>query len=222
MTRRALILMTKAPVPGRVKTRLASTVGDRRAAALQEAFLLDLGRRFASLDARCVLACAPNSEHPVFETVAQWGWERWTQGDGDLGVRLQRALERAFEEGAQQVVFLGSDSPTLPLDLVVGAFEALEDTDAVLGPVFDGGYYLVGLSRTDTPVFEDIPWGTEHVFRSTATRLGQEGVPFSVLPFWYDVDDEDDLTALRLHLGLPGPFGPFEAPHTRALLGDDT
>lgn len=242
----ALIMFAKAPVPGRVKTRLARDVGAEAAAELQGAFILDLGRRFASFGddpidriepsnpfdqiAR-IVACSPDPEAPVFEQLATLGWTRWVQGRGSLGVRLRRAFDRVAGQGAERVVFLGSDSPTLPAVLVRQAFDVLDSgARAVLGPGFDGGYYLVG-ARTDggkrpstgepdvaAALFEEIPWGGPAVFSTTVRGLERRGIPFEVLPFWYDVDTLTALRTLIDHLDLRGPHGRIEAPETAATL----
>lgn len=243
----ALILFAKAPVPGRVKTRLARDVGAEAAAELQRAFLLDLGRRFSPFgedpadqvdpivrldQVAQVVACSPDPDAPVFEQLAELGWRRWRQGDGPLGARLRRAFERAARQGAERVVLLGSDSPTLPALLVRQAFDALASgAEAVLGPVFDGGYYLVG-GRTDggerasvargaelaAALFDEIPWGGPTVFSTTVRRLETRGIAFEVLPFWYDVDTLTALRTLIDHLGLRGPHGRITAPETAATL----
>jgi rSAM/selenodomain-associated transferase 1 len=213
-----LILFAKAPEPGKVKTRLAADLGEVAAAELQQAFLVDLMTRFTRRGIRKVLACAPTQAHPVFEAFASHGWELWEQGTGDLGERLQRAHGRALAEGARSVVFLGSDSPTLPETLVTDAFQRLREIPVVVGPVFDGGYYLVGASNAVTPLFESIPWGTNRVFAETLHKLDRAAVTYSVLPFWYDVDDLVAVKNLAAHLGVPGPYGVIEAPATRGRL----
>lgn len=221
LDRDALLLFSKAPEPGLVKTRLASEVGDELAARVQRAFLDDLGALGeAQPDLTRVLCCTPRVEHDAFDALAARGWRRWAQGEGDLGVRLTRLLARALSEGAERVVIIGSDSPTLPWALVARAFTALETCDVAIGPVFDGGYYLIAARRADTPAFQDIPWGTERAFDVTLRRLAEAQVQFRVLPFWYDVDTRDDVRRMSNHLGLPGPYGPIEAPATGRLLAE--
>jgi len=209
--------MSKAPVPGRVKTRLAQSTGDEAAARVQAAFLEDVSA-FAPAGVARLAACAPNPDHPAFEAMGRLGWRLEEQGRGDLGTRLQRWLEAMLAEGYQRVVFVGSDSPTLPAQLLEQAFDSLRNHDVVLGPVFDGGYYLVGARRADTGLFEQIDWGTERVFAQSIERLSASAATFRVLPYWYDVDDLDDLRALARQLGLPGPYGPVRSPATEELL----
>jgi rSAM/selenodomain-associated transferase 1 len=219
--RDALLLLSKAPEPGRVKTRLAAEVGDELAARVQRAFLDDLGALGEGRPGlERVLCCAPSVEHEAFEALGARGWRRWPQGEGDLGERLTRLLRRALDKGAERVAIIGSDSPTLPWPLVERAFAALDACDVAVGPVFDGGYYLIAARRADTPAFVDIPWGTERAFDVTLRRLAEAGVQFRVLPFWYDVDTRDDVRRMANHLGLAGPYGPIEAPATGRLLAE--
>lgn len=213
-------MMSKAPTPGKVKTRLARDLGDQAAARIQASFIADLGERFVGREFDAWVSCSPNTEHVCFKQLQGKGWALSEQGEGTLGVRLQRALSRAFRGGASRVVFIGSDSPTLPLELVRTAFDSLLRSDVVIGPVFDGGYYLVGSSIETPPIFEGIDWGTTTVFSSTVTRLRDSSHRFSVLPYWYDVDDLADLGIMADHLGLDGPYGHFEAAATQRLLSD--
>jgi uncharacterized protein len=215
-----LIMMTKAPTLGKVKTRLARDVGDHAAARVQASFIADLGERFVGHEFGAWVSCSPGTDHQSFEELQGRGWALSEQGEGTLGVRLQRALSRAFRDGASRVVFIGSDSPTLPIELVRAAFDELQRTDVVIGPVFDGGYYLIGSAVETPPIFEGIDWGTPTVFSSTIARLRDSSHRFSVLPYWYDVDDLADLRILADHLGLDGPYGRFEAPVTQRVLSD--
>ena len=218
MARPTLIMMSKAPVEGRVKTRLAKDTSSAFAANLQKAFITDIADRFASGAFRTVVACAPDCEHPTFQELMKNGWELWDQGSGSLGERMRRARDSALDEGAGPVVFIGSDSPTLPKALVDSAFEALGHCELVLGPAFDGGYYLIGTSAREDSIFTNIPWGTGSVFSTTVLRLQEQRTRFAVLPFWYDVDDIDTLRHMSAHLGCEGPHGPIVAPHTEKLI----
>ena len=215
-------MFSKAPVVGQVKTRLAAELGSDLAAQLQQAFIRDIGRRFSQQDTitpiRLVAVCTPHTEFPVFAELSQMGWALWLQGDGDLGARLKRAIRRSVEKGAERIVVIGSDSPTLPTELVEMAFAALRHTEVVIGPAFDGGYYLIGLNRELVAPFEGIDWGRPTVFSSTMARIEEAHISCTVLPFWYDIDQLDDLSLLARTVGLPGPYGRIDAPATETLL----
>lgn len=222
MSENALLMFSKAPVVGQVKTRLAAELGSELAAQLQQAFIRDIAQRFSQHSSirpiHLVAVCAPNTDHPVFAEINRSGWALWQQGDGHLGVKLKRAIERAIENGIERIVIIGSDSPTLPIELVKMAFAALERTEIVIGPAFDGGYYLIGVNRQIDAPFERIDWGEPTVFKTTMTRIEEAGISCTVLPFWYDVDELDDLTFLARTMGSPGPYGQIDAPSTETLL----
>lgn len=131
------------------------------------------------------------------------------QGDGTLGDRLTRAVDRAFSGGAESVLLLGADSPTLPPLVLDQAIATLTQHDAVLGPCDDGGYYLLGLRRAYPTLFRDINWGSSTVARQTRRRAADEGIDLHELQSWYDLDQFSDLTRASRDLAdaisFPGP-----------------
>lgn len=156
-----LILMLKYPVPGAVKTRLVPALGERRASELYRAMVrhtLDETRRFAAKSAVSLTARVAGGLDD--EAVRQWlgGAVRFrSQGDGDLGLRMERAVKDAFAEGASSVVVIGADCPELTVKHLDAAFRALDGDEAVFGPAADGGYYLIGLRRWIPELFREIP-----------------------------------------------------------------
>lgn len=115
----------------------------------------------------------------------------------DLGERMYGAFQRAFLE-CRRAVLVGSDTPDLPPALVREAFHGLEGHDAVLGPAFDGGYYLIGLTRAGLlpALFQGIAWGSALVFERTRQLLEEKGLSFHLLPPWGDIDEYEDLASL--------------------------
>src|SRR6185436_9582765 len=113
---------------------------------------------------------------------------------------LSSFFERHLRGGTSQVVVLGGDSPDVPTEWIDEAFQKLTRYSAVLGPAGDGGYYLLGLSKFEPAIFENIDWGTDMVFQQSIQRLKSAGISYDLLPRWEDVDD---LPALqRLHSRL--------------------
>jgi glycosyltransferase A (GT-A) superfamily protein (DUF2064 family) len=113
---------------------------------------------------------------------------------------MKAFFEGEFEDGAERVVLVGSDSPSLDPTIVISAFLCLESRDLVLGPATDGGYYLVGAREAVPPIFEGINFGTPAVLGQTIDRLRDTGLSLAVLPPWYDVDTADDLRMLAGHV----------------------
>jgi hypothetical protein len=141
--------------------------------------------------------------------------EVWQQGPGDLGARMARVLGLAIAEAGRGFV-LGADLPDLPLEHLDAAHTLLANHDAVLGPANDGGFYLIGLSRTQPGLLEQLPWSSTSTRRATEERLGAHGFNVALAPPWHDVDEPDDLA--RLHARLVE--APHTAPRTWAALGE--
>lgn len=107
----------------------------------------------------------------------------------DLGERLTHAFHFAFDQGYERVIALGSDTLGLKTDFIFKGFEALRDHDVVIGPAADGGYYLIGLSDEQPLLFQDIPWSTSAVLKSTIARIEEEKLSFYCLQELEDLDE---------------------------------
>ena len=207
---RTLVILSKAPVDGTVKTRLTPAVSASQAARLHCAFLADLAQTVRQLKdeiggLRCILAYSGERDHPGFDPFESNLFERWSQGMGDLGQRLSHLSSRAFNEHAEQVLMIGADSPTLETMHLNNAFEALNRVDVALGPSFDGGYYLIGLRKSAPALFEGIDWSSRFVLEQTVERCRSESLLCELLAFWYDVDTPEDLERLRFHVLKANP-----------------
>jgi uncharacterized protein len=195
----AVVLMAKAPVAGRVKTRLCPPLAPRDAARLYACMLgdiaaemsaLSLVRRYLFLDPPDSVGAIPGSLFSSFEMFPQRG--------RDLGDRMRDGAATAFRHGARRVVIVGADCPSLSAGTVRRAFRELSTgASVVLGPSVDGGYYLAGLSVEDERLFRGFRWSTPEVLRNTASRCRTLSAPFSFLPPARDVDSGEDLLALR-------------------------
>ena len=194
----AVVLIAKAPIAGRVKTRLCPPLDPREAARLSACMLgdtademsaLPLVRRYLFLDPPESVDLLPHS-FPAFE--------RFPQSGLDLGDRMRDAAATAFRGGARRVVIVGADCPSLSAGTVRRAFRELSTgASFVFGPSADGGYYLVGLSSRDERLFRGIRWSTSEVLRNSAARCRFLSAPFSFLATGRDVDTGEDLLALR-------------------------
>ena len=178
-----------------MKTRLAAEIGAEAA--------LRVYRRLAEHavnEARAAGAHAALRIHftPADAGDAVRGWlgggaEYLPQADADLGGRMRAAFEAAFAAGHRRVVIIGSDLPGLTADLLREAFRLLESHPAVLGPAWDGGYYLLGLRTMVPEIFHDVAWSTDAVFDATVARLASLGITPALLPVLGDVDVAADL-----------------------------
>lgn len=203
-----LLIFAKAPETGRVKTRLVPVLGERGAAALSKRLLLDTVARFAAADlAPLELWCWPDRDHPLFLELGQrYGISRYCQVGGDLGERMLAAARCALGRGGW-VILLGTDCPALGPDHLGATLEALEHQDAVLGPVEDGGYALLGLKRAEPALFAGIPWGSASVAELTRTRMRALGWSWWELPRLWDLDRPADLARLAALPGWGGSGG---------------
>ncbi|MEE2659765.1 MAG: TIGR04282 family arsenosugar biosynthesis glycosyltransferase [Candidatus Latescibacterota bacterium] len=216
------VLFVKNPTPGRVKTRLQFHLGAEGACRLYSAFVGDCASLLASCRADCkVVAYAPADAEPHLRDLLQsvQGLTFEPQAEGDLGQRMAAAFTRGFLIGAQRIVLVGSDSPSLPVELVDRALYELEDHDVVIGPSLDGGYYLIGLRRMLPEIFAEIEWSTGQVLAQTLAAL-PEGAQLSVLPPWYDVDEPEAAAFLRQHLQALARSGMPVAPLSAEALSD--
>lgn len=205
---RMLGMLAKYWHPGACKTRLALDIGKVAAAQFQETCVRTLARRFDSFAEGRILFYDPPESLLAFEAVVQGRWRLEAQASGDLGARMAACFDLAFGEGAKSVVLIGSDSPDLPRDFINQAFESLTHRSVVLGPAPDGGYYLVGAAGSTPPIFRGIEWSTPRVWRQTIDSLLAAGLDYTELPPWRDVDDWNDLTALRRSLDQPDRRSP--------------
>ena len=193
--RSKLIIFAKAPIAGRVKTRLQPRYSAQDAAHLQEYFILKTVEMVSNLkDIDIELRCAPDDSHPVFQRCYHdQQIETKSQLGIDLGERMKNALAEALTEHSQAVV-IGTDCPDITPAYLNEAFSRLENgADAVIGPATDGGYVLLGLRRFSPLVFENVRWGTDQVLPVTQNNLFQLNWKWDVLTTLRDIDTPDDL-----------------------------
>ncbi len=220
-------MFVREPVAGTVKTRLVPALGAAGAAALYRAFIEDMCVRLAP-HVRLALASEPEigARGYVATLARRGGWPMIAQGDGDLGARMRRVATAALASSSS-VVIIGSDVPTLPVGHLIAALRDLapcRDGErrrrprVVLGPSFDGGYYLLGLRAPLPDIFGRMPWSTDRVLARTLARLRASRVAPALLPGWYDVDTPADVDLLARHLDVLARLGAEPCPRTRRVL----
>jgi rSAM/selenodomain-associated transferase 1 len=191
----SLHMLARAPVAGRVKTRMIPVLGAQGACDLQQKLLehaLQLpahgfSGRFLWLDD------LPSAE--LQKLALELGWTLVEQPAGDLGERMRRIATLGLTE-SDAVILIGNDCPAINGGYLQAACSALEAQSVVIGPAEDGGYVLIGLRSMTAILFSDMPWGTEQVFDLTLTRLQRLGVCPALLPVLWDVDRPEDLSRL--------------------------
>jgi len=241
----ALAVMTKAPQPGQVKTRLVPLLTPDEAAELNKCFLRDTAvaisracsRRPAgeasegqfehagashseAATARCGIAVyTPVGAESAYTDILPADFSLLPQRGDKFGERLYFAVEDLFKCGFESVCLIDSDSPTVPAENFAEAVELLSECEdrVVLGPSDDGGYYLIGLKIPRRHLFEQIDWSTERVLNQTMQRAADIGIDVKLLPRGYDVDDGVSLRRLRNEL-LADKTAADIAPYTREFL----
>lgn len=189
--KKALIIFVRKPEKGKVKTRLAATVGPDAALYIYEKLLAHTATvaKGTAADGFVFYTGEPE-QNDVWQDGA---FAKRQQAAADLGGRMKAAFADVFSEGYQQAVIIGSDCPQLSVEHVQAAFGALQNLDVVIGPASDGGYYLLGMKRLHSALFEEITWSTETVYRRTLDIISKSKLSFALLPVLTDVDEEKDL-----------------------------
>jgi rSAM/selenodomain-associated transferase 1 len=221
MTRRALIVMAKRPAAGRTKTRLSPPLSAAQAAELYACLLhdtLEAVRAAANLvPLTPCIAYAPADAAPYFRDLAP-DFTLIVQQGPNLGHRLASVMLAARDQGHQQVAAINSDSPGMPPAYLAQAFSELDDpaVDVVLGPVDDGGYYLIGWQRPYPRLVREVTMSTTRVLADTLALAVRVGARTALLPGWYDVDTAADIERLRANGHMGHHTNAFFAEQTRS------
>lgn len=192
-----LVIFTRYPEAGKAKTRLIPALGDAGAAELHRQMT---ERTIAQV--RFLKKSYPVSIEVWFAGGDCDQMQAWLgadlhyqpQPEGDLGDRMSQAFQVGFDRGVKATVIIGTDCPELNAELLTEAFENLQQTDLVLGPATDGGYYLIGLRRFEARLFQSIAWSTDRVFQQTVEISTQLDLSLTCLPMLTDIDRPEDLS----------------------------
>jgi hypothetical protein len=184
-----LLIFTRNPALGKVKTRLAKTIGDETALEIYK-FLLNKTKEVSlkvTAD-KAVYYSVKIRENDIWD---ENKYQKHLQVGEDLGVRMQNAFKNSFEAGYQKVMIIGSDLYDLSPLIIENAFKELDTNEVVIGPAIDGGYYLLGMNSLQEHIFENKDWGTSSVFKNTLEDLKDKKV--FLLEALNDVDVFEDI-----------------------------
>jgi rSAM/selenodomain-associated transferase 1 len=190
----SLIIFLRYPQNGKVKSRLAKTTSSE--------FALDFYKSCAENIIRQVKSI-PKINHFAFysDKAAKDKITKWLGGKlffspqegNDLGDKMKNAFEKVFSTGAEKVIIIGTDVPDLSKEIIQNAFKSLDNSDVVIGPSRDGGYYLLGMKRMNPNLFEGIEFSTSSVYKNTVEKFSKLNLSYYVLPELQDIDTEEDL-----------------------------
>jgi len=192
----ALIIFTKNPEAGKVKTRLAATLGDKEALAIYRQLL---SHTISATEYLPVDKFVFYSNHIGQEDF--WDSKHYykeVQQGFDLGERMKNAFAATFQKGYDKTVIIGTDCPDLNAGIIMNAFAYLNSHDVVIGPAEDGGYYLLGMKQLHSQLFEKITWSTSIVLDETVRKCAVLRLGYYLLPVLKDIDEEKDLQTFNL------------------------
>ncbi len=198
-----IIVFAKSPEAGKVKTRLASSIGDLEALRFHEQMLEH------TLKMACQYKLAPvelhvsgRIDHPLIQSLAsEYGIIVRSQQGKDLGEKMHHALQQSLES-SRYCILIGTDCPAMNVDYLANALTALvRGQDAVLGPAEDGGYVLIGARQLSRDWFSDIVWGSRHVLEQSRKKIKEYGAQLEELQTLWDVDQIEDFERWQLQTG---------------------
>jgi rSAM/selenodomain-associated transferase 1 len=189
MQKNLLIVFAKNITEGKVKTRLAASIGNRAALEVYKALF-----RITETES---LAVKNADLHIYFShQIMKEPWpnaKKFVQIEGNLGDKMKHAFQHGFDLGYKNIIGIGADLADLSSELIESAFEKLKTNAFVFGPAEDGGYYLVGAAQPQRFIFENKPWSTPALLQETLTEIKRKGMSVSLLKTLNDVDTVEDL-----------------------------
>lgn len=183
-----MIIFAREPQKGKVKTRLKDFFSSAQLLNLYKAFLKDTLDLAKNINCEAKILAFFSTRSPQYLKKIAGDFAFYKQRGKDLGERMHNAFVYARKNNAEKTVIIGSDSPDLPLKNIRRAFRKLDNHDVVLGPTYDGGYYLIGLREPNPDLFKRIKWGSEYVFEHTVNRARRLNKRIFILDKWHDVD----------------------------------
>lgn len=203
MTEELLILFVKNPELGKVKTRLAKSIGDEQALAI---YFKLLANAFEMTEA---LACDVAIYYGQYiDSEDQWDnkkYQKYMQRGETLGDKMHNAIANGLTNGYKKVSLVGSDIYDLNADIISDSFKKLDEADVVLGPAEDGGYYLVGMKSPNKKIFDLKEWSTVDVFNETVALIKKEGLKYATTAVLNDIDNLEDLKGTDLYYTTESP-----------------
>jgi rSAM/selenodomain-associated transferase 1 len=185
-----LIVFVKNIILGKVKTRLAKTIGDEGA--------FQIYSELVGITERETQKTAVDRHIYFSDVIITSKWEadqKFVQEGADLGIRMKNAFLNGFAQGYQNIIVIGSDLPDISNEVIEAGFEQLDSKDVVFGPADDGGYYLLGMSHMTASIFDNKPWSQSTLLDVTLQELSEQKKSVALLPILNDIDTFEDLIA---------------------------
>jgi len=194
MTKQLVIVFVKNIKLGKVKTRLAKTIGNEAA--------FHVYKELVAVTKNAIETVSSDKRIYFSEAVVETKWPnlfKATQSGDTLGDRMKNAFKKGFEDGYESIVLIGSDLPDISAKHITNGLDALKNTEVVFGPAEDGGYYLIGLSKMHDFIFDNKPWSQPSLLKETLAELQKHTIPFTKLAVLNDIDTYEDLVASNFY-----------------------
>jgi len=194
MSKTLLIVFVKNIKLGKVKTRLAKTIGDEGAFQVYK-HLVEITENVTN---------QIDSDKRIYfsDVVIDTKWQKtpkFIQKGAGLGEKMQNSFEKGFNDGFEKIILIGSDLPDLSAEIIEQGFDALENNDVVFGPAEDGGYYLVGMKNPQFSVFQNKKWSTKGLLENTLSELNEQNIKTGLLQTLNDIDTLEDLKSSKIY-----------------------
>lgn len=194
MTKELIIVFVKNIKLGKVKTRLAKTIGNQAAFEVYSELvkITEKATQNITTDKRIYFSDAVIG--------SKWNKNYKTVQKGEnLGERMKDAFAKGFEDGYEKIVLIGSDLPDIKAKHIENGLSTLKEKDTVFGPAIDGGYYLIGMTKLHDSIFNNKPWSQPHLLEVTLEELKQNNISFGLLEALNDIDTFEDLEASEFY-----------------------
>ncbi len=186
------MVFMKNPVKGKVKTRLAATIGNDNALEIYKMLLQQTAFVISTLN-NCDKAIFYSDFVDENDLWGEHANQKYLQNGIDLGARMNNAFDFSFKNGYEKIIIIGTDCYDLKSEIIENGFEVLNKSNVVIGPATDGGYYLLGMKQLHQKLFENILWSTENVLNDTIQILKKSQLTYHLLPVLSDIDTEENL-----------------------------
>lgn len=190
MSKNLVIVFVKNNILGKVKTRLAKSIGNVGAFNIYSELVAITEKASTKTNA---------DKHIYFSDVvipSIWGNEKkFIQKGENLGMKMQHAFQNGFDKGYENIVLIGSDLPTISKEVIEAGIANLKNNDVVFGPAEDGGYYLIGMSKMHASIFENKPWSKNNLLAITLQELKAQNQSVGFIETLNDIDTFEDLIA---------------------------
>ncbi|WP_406684871.1 TIGR04282 family arsenosugar biosynthesis glycosyltransferase [Seonamhaeicola sp. MEBiC1930] len=194
MSKDLVIVFVKNAIPGKVKTRLAKTIGNQAA--------FEVYNKLVEITEKAIQNLNIDKRIYFSDAIVESEWVnnyKDIQKGKDLGERMKNAFLEGFLDGYKNIILIGSDLPDISAYQIEKALSTLQQTDTVFGPAQDGGYYLIGLSKMVETAFNNKPWSQNNLLEETLKDLTKNNITFSTLETLNDIDTFEDLKASKFY-----------------------